>query len=278
MTQWLKQSTAVTVKVGPFVDSADGTTAETALTIQKADVRLSKNGGNYAAANADQGASDAGAAHDELGDYDISLDATDTNTLGRLRVIIKKAGALVVWADFMVAPANVWDSLFGADNLQVDVTQVGGSAQDIATATALATVDGNVDAIKAKTDNLPSDPADASVVAAATDAILSALATVDGNVDSILEDTGTTIPASIADLPTAAENATAVLTTQMTESYAADGAAPTLAQALFQLTQYNQDRAISGTEMKVKKLDGTTDAMTIDLDDATTPTAVSRSA
>lgn len=70
----------------------------------------------------------------------------------------------------------------------------------------------------------------------------------------------------------------AVMTTQMTESYAADGVAPTPAQALFALTQYNQDRAIVGTDMKVKKLDGTTDAMTLGLDDATNPTTVSRSA
>ena len=36
----LKQSTAVTIKLGPFVDSIDGNTIEDALTIQKADVLL----------------------------------------------------------------------------------------------------------------------------------------------------------------------------------------------------------------------------------------------
>ena len=116
MGLFLKQSTAVTVKVGPFVDSGDGTTAETGLTIQKADVRLSKNGGNMAAASADQGGSDAGAAHDELGVYDISLDATDTNTLGRLRVDIKESGALHAWKEFTVLPGYVYDSLFGANS------------------------------------------------------------------------------------------------------------------------------------------------------------------
>lgn len=144
MTQWLKQSTAATVKMGPFVDSGDGTTAETSLTIQKADVRLSKNGGNYAAASADQGASDVGATHDELGDYDISLDTTDTNTLGALRVLIKESGALVVWRDFMVAPANVWDSLFGADNLQVDIVA---DSVALASAADLAAMQTDVDAI-----------------------------------------------------------------------------------------------------------------------------------
>jgi hypothetical protein len=99
---WLLQSTAVTIKFGPFLDSADFVSAEDALTIQKTDVRLSKAGGNMAAANADQGVADAGAPHDELGYYDISLDATDTDTLGILRVMVSAAGAVPVYQDFMV--------------------------------------------------------------------------------------------------------------------------------------------------------------------------------
>lgn len=124
MSIWLKQSTAVTVKLGPFVDSTDGATAETGLTISQADIRLSKNGGDIAQTN-----NAAGATHDELGYYDVPLDATDTGTLGSLKVMVSKAGALPVWAEFMVVPANVWDSCFGADNLQVDVTQICGAAQ-----------------------------------------------------------------------------------------------------------------------------------------------------
>ena len=41
---YLKQSTAATLALGPFVDATDGVTAETGLTISQADVRLSKNG------------------------------------------------------------------------------------------------------------------------------------------------------------------------------------------------------------------------------------------
>jgi hypothetical protein len=61
----------------------------------------------------------------------------------------------------------------------------------LATAAALATVDSVVDAIQAKTDNLPSDPADASVIVSATDAILTAVGGVQTTADSILDDTGT---------------------------------------------------------------------------------------
>lgn len=119
MTMWLKQSTAITVKFGPFVDATDGVTPETGLTISQADIRLSKNGGDSAQTN-----NAAGATHDENGYYDVPLNTTDTNTLGTLRVFVNESGALPVWQDFMVVPANVWDSMFGADRLQVDMLEI----------------------------------------------------------------------------------------------------------------------------------------------------------
>ena len=67
-----------------------------------------------------------------------------------------------------------------------------------------------------------------------------------------------------------------ILTTQMTEAYAADGVAPTMAQALFLIQQTIGDFAISGTTMTVKKLDGSTTAGTYTLDDASAPTSRTR--
>lgn len=67
-----------------------------------------------------------------------------------------------------------------------------------------------------------------------------------------------------------------ILTTALTESYAADGAAPTLSQAIFAIQQMMQERAISSTTMTVKKLDGTTTAMTFTLDSASSPTTITR--
>lgn len=67
-----------------------------------------------------------------------------------------------------------------------------------------------------------------------------------------------------------------ILTTAMTESYAADGAAPTLTQAILAIQQRLLDAARSGTTLTVRQLDGTTTAMTIALDDATDPTSISR--
>ncbi len=122
--QLLKQSTAVTVKIGPFLDSTDGDTAETGLTIAQADVLLSKNGGAFAQKN-----EATSCTHDTGGMYGCPLDATDTGTLGRLQLFVHESGALPVWHDFMVVTANVYDSLCSTDKLEVDVTQLGGVAQ-----------------------------------------------------------------------------------------------------------------------------------------------------
>lgn len=67
-----------------------------------------------------------------------------------------------------------------------------------------------------------------------------------------------------------------VLTTQMTEAYAADGTAPTLAQAIFLIQQTIGDFSITGTTLTAKKLDGTTTAATYTLDDAADPTSRTR--
>jgi hypothetical protein len=106
---WLKQSTAATLVLGPFVDSTDGFTAETALTISQADVRLSKNGAAFAQKN------DATAAtHMENGYYSVPLNTTDTNTLGVLDVAVNEAGALPVFLKLMVVSAQVYESLIAS--------------------------------------------------------------------------------------------------------------------------------------------------------------------
>lgn len=66
------------------------------------------------------------------------------------------------------------------------------------------------------------------------------------------------------------------LTTALTESYAADGAAATMAQLLYLILGLLGEKSISSTTMTVKKLDGSTTAATYTLNDATNPTAVTR--
>lgn len=125
----LKQSTAVVIQFGPFVDKTDGVTLETglvsALDHASTGIMLSKNGGTLAVRHATVTAS----TYDAHGCYKVTLDTTDTATLGSLRVIYTDAATCVaVWQDFQVVPANVYDSLVGgSDTLQVDVAQFGNS-------------------------------------------------------------------------------------------------------------------------------------------------------
>lgn len=110
------------------------------------------------------------------------------------------------------------------------------------------------------------------VVASVTGAVGSvtgAVGSVTGAVGSVTAD---------VTLAAAEENAIAdaVRARQLTEGYAADGVAPTLQQALFMIQQMLTEMSISGTTMTVKKIDGATTAATFTLDDATTPTSITR--
>ena len=132
MTQILKQSTAVDVLIGPFVDVTDGKTVEGGLTIAAANVRLSKAAQNIAAKT------DATACvYDEVGMYNCELDATDTNTLGTLDLIVDDAAALTVVNRFQVIAANAYDALYGADSNILTARDVGQHLQDtVATVTS----------------------------------------------------------------------------------------------------------------------------------------------
>jgi hypothetical protein len=118
---YIKKDTATTVMIGPFVDSTDGFTAETALDLTSATIHISKNAGAW-------GLADASATHTSGGFYTVPLDATDCNTLGRLQLYVNETGALPVFHDYQVVRADVFDTLFATDYLQVDVIQWASSA------------------------------------------------------------------------------------------------------------------------------------------------------
>jgi len=125
--QYLKQSTAATIMLGPFVDKTDGVTLKTdATTITDIDhattgIFLSKAGAAAAVRTATVTASVA----DAYGMMKVTLNTTDTGTVGMLDVLFAKAATyLPVHKSFMVLPAQVYDSIMGTDLLQVDVTQL----------------------------------------------------------------------------------------------------------------------------------------------------------
>ena len=181
---YLKQSTAVDVMLGPFIDDTDGKTTEEALTLAQADLQLSKNGGAAAQKN------DATAGtHRYGGNYMIDLNTTDTNTLGHMRIMCKESGALPVIADFMIVTANWYDTMFSTDQLDVNVTNVAGTAQTANDNGA------DINAILVGTADM--QPRVVAIEVDTGTTLDGKIDTIDTNVDLVLVDTGTTIPGTI---------------------------------------------------------------------------------
>lgn len=169
---WIKQSTIVTFQLGPFVDITDGVTPEVGLATNMDNattgIRVSKNGATMIDRN-----SATAPAHDDDGYYRVALSATDTNTLGTLHVQYEElAITLPAWKDFMVVPANVWDSLFGADNLQIDQVQIAGGTVPAPTTTGVPDV--NVERIADVIASITSGDLDVNIATIAADAVSAA--------------------------------------------------------------------------------------------------------
>jgi hypothetical protein len=114
----LRQSTAATPGIGPFVDTTGA--AATGLTLAQTDIIISKGGSTTYAAKNDA----TSATHRSGGVYTVPLDATDTGTVGPLTIVVNKSGALPYSEKFFVCPANVYDTFTGADRLAVDALEI----------------------------------------------------------------------------------------------------------------------------------------------------------
>lgn len=164
------------------------------------------------------------------------------------------------------------------DSILVDTAEIGAAGAGLtalATQASVNTVDGIVDAILLDTAEIGAAGAGLTALATAAN-----LATVDTVVDGIQTDldNGTDGLGALKTLIDALNDITAasVMTTQMTEAYAALGVAPTPAQLLFEVRAMLLEFAIAGTTLTAKKLDGSTTALTATLDDATSPTSLTR--
>lgn len=124
----LKQSTASQeIILGYFLDTTDGNTAETGLTIANTDIRLWKHGTTGTVSK-----NSGGATHISDGLYYCILDDTDTDTLGSLIVFAHVTGSLAIRTECIVYPANVYDSLFaGTDALDVNVVGITGTTANV---------------------------------------------------------------------------------------------------------------------------------------------------
>jgi hypothetical protein len=257
---YLPVDTAVVVEVGPLIDDTDFKSLEEAIAYDESnmDVDLLKKSAT-SLTKTDITLTSGGTSdwtHKGSGVYEVEITQAQNDTEGSLRLVGLCDGVLPFESPvYTVVPQVVYNALVaGSDKLEVDVNQVGGTAvpetdgklhvlddagNTVANESKQDTMDTVVDAIKAKTDNLPTDPADASVIAgllatiaayidtevgaikAKTDNIPASPAPaseydtemaritanvateakqdiIDTAVDSILEDTGTTLPATLA--------------------------------------------------------------------------------
>jgi hypothetical protein len=108
MNGLLREGGTPTLTIGPFLDETDGKTPETGLTIDDADVYLSKNGGSFAAK---QETTDP--SHLQAGHYGCPVNGSDLDSPGLLTLIVNATGALPLRHDFIVLPAVIYDALIG---------------------------------------------------------------------------------------------------------------------------------------------------------------------
>src|SRR5262249_35025030 len=107
MHSFLRQATASQPRIlGPFLDDTDFKTPQTGLAIANTDIKLMANGG----ASSDKNS--GGGTHRANGDYSVTFDATDTASVGELRVSVLVSGALPVFATFVVLEEAVYDAFF----------------------------------------------------------------------------------------------------------------------------------------------------------------------
>jgi hypothetical protein len=288
---FIKEGSTPDIRIGPFLDDGDGKTPEPSLSIGQADIRLSKNGGDFAQRNS---SSPTNLTHDENGYYILALNATDTNTVGRLDIAVSETGALPVLHHLYVVEANIYDALFASgasafdSNARVDVASIEGSdatdqinaACDTALSdydaptkaemdSAFSTTNGKIDTVDTVVDAILVDTAEIGSAGAGLTAV-PWNSSWDAEVQSECADA-----LNAYDPPTKAEM-DAMWTTAQTESYASDGAAATPAQLLYMIYCAVGEFAISSTTITGKKLDGSTTAMTWTINDASNPTSRTR--
>jgi hypothetical protein len=115
----------------------------------------------------------------------ITADAVATDAVTEIQNGLATSAALAAIDGKVDTVDTVVDAIkLKTDNLPSDPADASVIAGRFDTLDAnLVTVDGVADAIKAKTDNLPSDPADQSLIILATDAIMTAVADVPTNAE-----------------------------------------------------------------------------------------------
>lgn len=234
----LRQYGVATTLYFPLIDKGATDFEATPVTIAAGDCKISQDGGSFSNTTNNF-------AHVGGGYYSLSLTATEMQAKQIVIKIVDQTGT------------KEWE------DQGINITTCGNASAEIPNLAdaPVATVDTVVDAIKAKTDNLPSDPADASDISAA----FSALNDLDAaGVRSAVGLSSANLDSQLAALPTAVENADALLTRDVDN---VEGSAPvhSLTGAILKMVS----RFVGSTGVTYKT-DGTTAFMTqsVTTDDA----------
>ena len=229
-----------------LVSQADPKLLKANPTLAAGDVQISKDGGAFANLTTLPAVTPAGGKA-----VKVTVSATEMTSDNATIVFSDAAGA--EWCDLII---NIATSAQQVDDLatQTSVNTID-DFLDTEIAAILAAVDTEIGDIQAR---LP-----AALVGGRIDASVGAAA-------------ANTLTASALATDAAQEIADTVIGRTLTESYAADGAAPTLQQALLLVQQMLTEKSISGVTMTVKKIDGATTAAIFTLNDAVTPTSITR--
>lgn len=139
MTQTVRQSTQVVVRIGPFVDATDGVTPETGVTLGAADQAEALKAAG--AATTDISAATWAAITGADGWYNLTLTTAHTDTIGTLDIVVQDASVcLPVHARFQVIEEAAYDTIYAASALPASTTNI--TAGTITTATNVTTVNG----------------------------------------------------------------------------------------------------------------------------------------
>lgn len=177
-----------------LVDSTDGVTAETGVTLSAGDMKISKNGGAEA--------NHAGTLTELAGgDYCYEFTQSELDTVGYITGRIVKAGVRT----FRIAAQVVAFDPYAALATQASVDTV----DDF--------LDTEIAAIKAKTDNLPASPANEATLTTIAGYLDTEIAAIKAKTDNL-----PAAPAATGDIPSAASIATAVLTAAQSAPIQAD--------------------------------------------------------
>lgn len=315
MNGYLKQATAGQVRtIGPFVDDTDFKTLENALTINNTDIVISINGAaDTTKTSGGATAHGAGGIYTLTWDatdtasigelyfsvkvagalvvfgtyvvldeavYDAMFGttalATATNiTAGTITTVTNLTNLPSIPANWLTAAGIAAGALDGKGNWNI-----GKTGYTLTPTTGLGDQTANITGTITTATNLTNAPTNGDFTATMKTSIgtavaASAVASVTGNVGGNVAGSVASVTDKTGFALTSAYDF-AKGTTAMTEAYAANGVAPTPVQAIFAIHQYLMQFGITTTSYNVKKLDNTTAAFTVTLDDATTPSAAAR--